>query len=117
LLVHVKGVSSDNGLKWVRSRISFLGVFNGPHEKCLVPLKRELIHGVNHVHVEKHEVKGGGLLSDGSEVFTRVVNFLHGLLKTFLRALGFLRFFLSSVQSVDKLNIFEERSLLVLERR
>jgi len=107
-------VSRDNSLESV-SLVSFLRVNNGFEEESLVPLKRELVHGVDDVHIEQDEVKSRGLLSYRSVVLTRVVNLLHGDLKSFLSVFSFLRLFFSGVKGVDKVNIFKERSLLVLE--
>lgn len=117
LLVEVKGVGGDNSLEWIRASVALLGIFNRFQEKGLVPLEGELIHGIDHVHIEKHEVKGGGLLSDGSEVLTRVVNLLHRDLESLLGTLSFLRLLLGSIKGVDEIHVFKQRSLLILKRR
>jgi len=116
LSVDVESVSGCNSLDSIRL-VTFLGIVNRSQEELLVPLKGELIHGIDHVHVEKHEIEGSCLLSSRSEVLTRVVNLLHRDLKSFLSNLGFLGLLLGSVKSVDEVNIFQERSLLVLEGR
>jgi hypothetical protein len=114
LSVDVESVSGCDSLDSI-GLVTFLGVVNRSQEEHLIPLKGELIHGVHHVHVEKHEIEGGSLLSSRSEVLTRVINLLHGDLKSFLSNLGFLGLLLGSVKGVDEVNIFQERSLLVLE--
>jgi hypothetical protein len=116
LSVYVESVSGCDSLDSIRL-VTFLGIVDRSQEQLLVPLQGELIHGVNHIHIEQDEIEGSSLLTSRSEVLTRVINLPHGNLKSFLGDLGFLRLLLGSVKSIDEVNIFQERSLLVLEGR
>lgn len=89
-LVNIQSVNLANGFHSVlHSKLLFADV-NVPLEKTFVPVKRELVHGINLVQVVEHEEKNCRHLSTLTEGLTSLVNALHC-------ALGLLQFLLDFI--------------------
>lgn len=57
---------------------AFVGLDDRVFEEGLVPVKRELVHGVDNGQIEKYEVESGGYAANRPVVLTVLHDLLHG---------------------------------------
>lgn len=111
LLVNLKLMVLDDLLDSLSTKHVLLTFLNVSNEQSFVPVKTELVHGVNLTQIIENEEENGSLLTALSVDFSSVINLLHHDLGCFKRVLDFVRFLFRLLECIDESHILKNVDL------